>query len=367
MSRMTNKILLVGSIPGVDAIDAMRICGEGIGDYLDCIPDGETGTRRIWINYLAATTYYGNPALETINRPAPVDLKHPDEWRKLGEDWAPRGYEDHWQFRLKSGIDSVYFEELGYAAAATQSYPDFCALRDAGVISKDARFMVAIPLIESGIRPFLTNPEDFERMWTAYADALRREVMTLTDCIPANDVVVQWDICMEVLALETGDRNAQLFPWQPHGDDAFGRYLKAITLASSCVPEKSLMGLHLCYGDLGHRHLMEPPDLGVVIRMANAATNAVERKIDYYHMPVPRDRNDDAYFEPLKDFETGVGKLYLGLVHATGGVGTSQALLETAKNHAAGFGIATECGFGRRPREGMAELLDIHRIIADAL
>ena len=101
--------------------------------------------------------------------------------------------------------------------------------------------------------------------------------------------------------------------------------------------------------------------------MANAATTAVERKIDYYHMPVPRDRNDDAYFEPLKDFNAGVGKLYLGLVHVTGGVDTSLGLLASAQRHATGFGVATECGFGRRPSESMPELLEIHRIIADAL
>lgn len=366
MSRMKNKILLVGSIPGRDATEAMRTCAEGIGAYLDCIPDGETGTRRIWINYLAATTYDGNPALETISRPVPVDVAHPDEWREVGEDWAPRGYEDHWQFHLKADAESVHFEELGYAKAAKQSYPEFCALREAGLISRDTRFMVAIPLIESGIRPFLTNPGDFEPMWAAYEDALRREVAMITHDIPADDVVVQWDICMEVLAVETSDDHPQIFPWQPD-TDAFERYLNAITVAASSVPESTLMGLHLCYGDLGHRHLIEPPDLSVVVKMANAATAQVERKIDYYHMPVPRERNDDGYFEPLKDFDRGVGKLYLGLVHVTGGVDTSLGLLATAKRHATGFGVATECGFGRRPRTGMSELLAVHRMIADAL
>jgi hypothetical protein len=366
MSRMKKQILLVGSIPGDDAAAAMRICGEGVGAYLDCLPDGETGTRRIWINYLAATTYHGNPALETINRPAPVDPKHAGEWRRPGEDSAPRGYDDHWQFRLRSGIDAVHFEDLGYASAAKASYPDFCALRDTGTIPQATRFMVAIPLIESGIRPFLTDPGDFDRMWAAYEDALRREVMTLTDCIPANDLVVQWDICMEPLAVEAGDRHEQLFPWKPDGD-AFERYVKAVTVASSLVPPNTLLGLHLCYGDLGHRHFIEPPDLGVVTRMANAATHAVARTIDYYHIPVPRDRTDDAYFEPLQDFQLGAGKLYIGLVHVTGGVDTSMALLETAKRHASAFGVATECGFGRWPREGMPELLAIHRSIADAL
>ena len=78
------------------------------------------------------------------------------------------------------------------------------------------------------------------------------------------------------------------------------------------------MGLHLCYGDLGHRHLVEPPNLKVVVEMAQGAAAAVDRTIDYYHMPVPRDRSDDAYFEPLRDFDPGDAKLYLGLIHVTG-------------------------------------------------
>ena len=366
MGRMNNKILLVGSIPGASAADAMRLCANGIGDYLDCLPDGETGNRRIWINYLAATTYHGHPALETVNRPAPVDPKNPAEWRKPGEDWAPRGYDDHWQFRLRSGVDTVRFEHLGYSEAAKASYPDFCDLRDEGLVSKDARFMVAIPLIESGIRPFLTRPEDFRPMWDGYAEALEREVLDLSDCIPANDLVVQWDICMEVLAVEAGDEHPGIFPWKPDSDP-MARYVDAVKLAAGFVPSRALMGLHLCYGDLGHRHLIEPPSLDVTTRMARAAADVIERPIDYYHMPVPRDRADDAYFEPLDDFDPGDAKLYLGLVHVTGGVETSLGLLETAKRHASGFGVATECGFGRRPLETMPELLEIHREVVARL
>jgi hypothetical protein len=142
------------------------------------------------------------------------------------------------------------------------------------------------------------------------------------------------------------------------------RYLDALTTTSSLVPPRTLMGLHLCYGDLGHRHLIEPPNLAVVTRMATAAADAIGRPIDYYHMPVPRDRSDDAYFEPLDSFDPGAAKLYLGLVHVTGGIETSLRLLETAKRHVQGFGIATECGFGRRAPDTLPELMDIHRQVA---
>lgn len=363
MSRMKSKILLVGSIPGANAREAMRSCGEKIGDHLDCIPDGETGKRRIWINYLAATTYHGNDALETINRPARVNPKLAEEWRQPGEDWAPRGYEDHWQFRVKPNVDKVIFEDLGYAKAAKESYPDFCDLRDEGVIAADARFMVALPLSESATRPFVSSREDFEILHAAYEQALLREVQDLTDCIPANDLVVQWDVCMEVLALETNDQNEAVFPWKP-ARDPMSRFIDSIKLAASNVPPRAPMGLHLCYGDLGHRHIIEPPNLQVVTSMALAALSALSRPIDYFHMPVPRDRADDEYFEPLDGVDFGTAKLYLGLIHHTGGIDTSLGLLETAQKHASGFGVATECGFGRRAVDTMPELLDIHREIA---
>ena len=70
--RMTGDVLLVGSVPGEDAEDAMRLCAAGVGDSLSCIPDGETGKRRVWINFLASQTYDVHPALESLSRPLPV-------------------------------------------------------------------------------------------------------------------------------------------------------------------------------------------------------------------------------------------------------------------------------------------------------
>ena len=82
-------------------------------------------------------------------------------------------------------------------------------------------------------------------------------------------------------------------------------------------------------------------------------------------MQVPRSRTDDAYFAPLADL--GACKLYLGLVHHTDSVAGYLARLATAKRHAQGFGISTECGFGRWPADTIPELLRIHREVAAAL
>ena len=101
--------------------------------------------------------------------------------------------------------------------------------------------------------------------------------------------------------------------------------------------------------------------------MANAAHSAVTRPVDFYHMPVPRNRDDTAYFAPLTDLAIGDAKLFLGLIHHTDGVAGAQRRVQTAHQYRSDFGIATECGFGRRPAETIPELLRIHREVASGL
>ena len=58
------------------------------------------------------------------------------------------------------------------------------------------------------------------------------------------------------------------------------------------------------------------------------------------HMPVPRGRSDEAYFEPLKRLSLKPQtQLCLGLVHYTDGVAGTRARLATAKKYAQGFSI----------------------------
>lgn len=360
MSRMNKEVLLVGSIPGGSAREAMLACAEGVGGNLSCLPDGETGNRRIWINFLAATVYDTNEAVNTLNSPVPVDFEHPEEWRAKGEDWAPRGYEDHWQFKLRDRQHALSFSSLGYAEAGLASYKTFCELREAGKISADVRFMVAIPLVESAVRIFFSAGEDYPAVRAAYEQALANEISTLLAGIPAHDLAIQWDVCMEILAVELNDEQPGLFPWKGPGDP-FERFIESLQYACSLLPDEVLLGCHLCYGDLGHKHVIEPKNLSVVVRFANAAQKQVPRPIDFFHMPVPIERDDEAYFEPLKALSIGVGKLFLGLIHHTDGLIGAKRRITQAQRFIKHFGIATECGFGRRPPEQIPALLAIHR------
>jgi hypothetical protein len=84
-------------------------------------------------------------------------------------------------------------------------------------------------------------------------------------------------------------------------------------------------------------------------------------------MPVPRNRDDEAYFAPLKALDVGHAKLYLGLIHHTEGITGCLRRVATARKYVSSFGVATECGLSRRPPETIPELLRIHREVVAAL
>ena len=100
--------------------------------------------------------------------------------------------------------------------------------------------------------------------------------------------------------------------------------------------------------------------------MANAISEHVQRPIAWIHFPVPVDRHDEAYFEPLREIrlhpET---ELYVGLIHHSDGVEGARRRIEAAQQVLGDFGVGTECGWGRRPVETIPELLRIHAEVSE--
>ena len=132
------------------------------------------------------------------------------------------------------------------------------------------------------------------------------------------------------------------------------------------VPEEIEVGIHLCYGDPGHKHIIEPKSLRSSVEFANAIVSRSKRGVTWVHMPVPRDKMDVAYYEPLRDIRPDrSAEIYLGLVHQSGGLAATLRKIDLAERFAADFGIATECGFGRRPPDSIPDLLDLHRKAAE--
>jgi methionine synthase II (cobalamin-independent) len=335
-----DNIHLVGSIGLADAESVFRSLSETLGVKASRYPDGEPGVRTNWLIWQAE-----------------IFEKHSDfEPHQINDpltDTAARLPE----FTLKAGIDSsaLTFEPTGYAKEAIASYAIFKNLRDDGAIPGGTRFQVSLPTPAAVVTSFVMA-EDRTSVEPAYEQAMRVEVQTILENIPHQDLAIQWDIAIEVIAYEGA------FPM--FYDDIFTGTCERMQKLVAQIPEPVQVGFHLCYGDPGHKHVIDPKDLGNCVKFTNVLCTNESRSINFIHMPVLRERNDDAYFAPLKDLNIGDTELVLGLVHYTDGVKGTRSRMQAADKVISHYSIATECGFGRRSPETIPELLKMHVEVA---
>jgi hypothetical protein len=346
MPQSANDVLLVGSVPLDSAREVFQTCATALGSHLKALPDGEVGARKSWIQCQAKLVFDGHPALETVTRPK-------------SSDGLAGDYNDNWSFRLKPGVSAVDFEDLHYARWAKESYEVFRQMRQRGEIPAGLRFQVSLPTPAGGSLSFFSEAKDRETVYPAYEAAMLREAAEICAGIPHDDLAVQWDVCLEVLEIAASFPLLEGDPWV-RAARQFDRIFQA-------MPADVMLGFHLCYGDLAHHHMVEPTDLGLSVRMAKLAIAQAKRRVDWVHMPVPMNRNDDAYFGALREWQSDDTAVFLGLIHFQDGAAGSLARAGVARRYLERFGVATECGLGRRPRETLPEVLRIHREVAEQL
>jgi hypothetical protein len=87
----------------------------------------------------------------------------------------------------------------------------------------------------------------------------------------------------------------------------------------------------------------------------------VRRPIEFFHLPVPKERTDAAFYKPLADLALAPGsEMHLGLVHIGDDEG-NRARLAVARQFTKVDGVSTECGWGRGDPERVRALLEAHR------
>jgi len=355
MARIDKPLMLVGSIPLETVEEVFRACASAIGNDLFCIPDGEVGDRLWWTNYQCYRVFLGHPDFECVHRPEPVNGV---------ENWRPRNYDDQWRFRVKPGLKAVHFGDpgwrLGYAKEAVNSYFIFKTLRDQGVIPRGVRLQVCIPLTGSIVEHYFREPADYPIVKPAYEQALRDEIAKMCEKIPPADLAIQWDACSEILDLEG------YYDWTPK-DDKFERLISPCERLTPAIPAEVMVGYHFCYGTLGGWPIVPIKSLDLCVRLANASVARSRRRVDFVHIPAPQDRTDDAFYAPLKNLKLGDTKLYLGLIHHTDNLDGFKKRLAAARKFASDFGVASVCGYGRRPPAELAAALKAHREAAEVM
>jgi hypothetical protein len=338
-ATLPDRIHLVGSI-GLDSVeDVFRIVGTMFGRRLRRVPDGEPGSRRLWVSF-----QYPLLRSSPFLRPDPS-----------GEVRKTSGFP---KLCLAEGVDpsEVRFGELGYAREARASYLDFCAARARGQLPADARFQVCLPT-PMGVTYAFCTQRDLLAIDAAYEKAMLREVERLCRHIPHKDLCIQWDFCHEMIILD-GQPQDHFPTINASMDDVMARMRRIC----EPIPADVELGIHLCYGDFGARHMIEPVDAGKMVAVANAMARSIEHRLAYIHMPVPVERTDDAYYRPLQSLKLAPEtEIYLGLVHVADGADGTRKRMDAARRHVTSFGVATECGMARaRTPELVEKILAVH-------
>ena len=333
--------LLVGSVNLPTGDDVFRTASRILGRHLAAVPDGETGDRNNWIGWQM-------PALAAVDG---IDFGAPIT--------NPGSYEPFPQLVLTKPAVEIRLSNLGYADAAITSYRRFTELRASGAVPAGVRFQVALPTPLAVVNSWvaLADRDAFEPVYTA---AILAEHDAIARSIPGGDLVVQWDIAVEIGILEGA------FLARPRHDYC-GIVERMRAFAERSADAGAAVGLHLCYGDYQHSHFKEPETLALCVRLANDVAKVRDgRWLDYVHMPVPPGR-EAAYFEPLAGLSEAAGTLFLGVVHDPSRTAEAEdrRLVELAERCSPrAFGVATECGMGRVPQPEIEPLLARHAALA---
>lgn len=348
MIRPADRLHVIGSVPLQSSEQVFRTLADELGPFLRRIPDGETGERSRWV-YFQRQMLLDHAAMELDPTVPPYRFVQ----------WDGKLVREVEQVRFKAGIDpaAIVFE-TGYDRAAAASWEAFKRLRTAGMIAPSTRFQVCLPTPQASGYLYVSAPAR-EIYFEVYERALKVALANIASAIPAVDLCIQWDVCQEVLVFENyfGGRpqhyKTQIFSMLGRLGDA--------------VPAGVEMGYHLCYGSPRDEHLVQPKNAAILVEMMNGIVAATARPIDFLHIPVPRNRIDDAYYAPLKDWNcASTSRLYLGLLHHADESG-DQARIGVARRHVEQFGLSAECGWGRTEPGRLPRLLKGHRVAAEAL
>jgi hypothetical protein len=337
----------VGSIPLPDAETVFRTLSQAVGPHLVRLPDGETGIRKFWIRFLADVLKQ-DPAIEVASDVPPFKFVQ----------WDGKVVREIIRLRVKQGAkpDAAAFK-TGYADMAMESWGLFDRLQKAGAIPANVKFQICIP---TPIAPTYSNivPADRPRVLPELTRHFIGEVAKIAASLPNDRIALQWDVCQEVLA------------WEGYYDkgpvDFRTETIDVLQQIGDAVPAGIELGYHLCYGSPADEHMVQPKDTGIMVEMTNAIASRVARPIQFFHLPVPKPRTDDAFFAPLEKLKLrGETELYLGLVHRDDAAG-DKARLAAARRHARVDGIGTECGMARGDPARFPALLAAHAAAAKA-
>ncbi|KAI1326469.1 hypothetical protein F5Y16DRAFT_410854 [Xylariaceae sp. FL0255] len=338
------RVHMVGSVPGASSQDVFTRLTTALPGHLQTVPDGETGERS---NYIAwQLDRFPAVAHRMELGGAPLPASGPPSLTVA--DIKPTRYDD----------------------VVLSSYAEFKQLRYQRVIPSSVRFQISLPSPYSVMAGHL-KPEMAKILEPFYEQHFAETLDHIVSEIPHEDMVIQWDLCFEITALEyKRGRLTDPFhkPYISAPNGLLQGLVDRIVQFSERVPQDIKFGFHLCYGDLFHKHFLEPPDLTVLVDFANSVLerDTFSKRTEWIHMPVPKDRTDPHYLTALNGLnisDSGSPLLFLGFVHANDEAGTRKRIETAQFSVPFPFGVATECSLGRTPPEELDSIFQICKVV----
>jgi hypothetical protein len=374
MSANPKGVHFIGSVPFRDARETFSTLSHSLPHHISRLPDGEPDARQIFIRWQTA-----------LFKPYPKLLNF-----RTGQDaslcGAPITSEEFPQV-------TRYLETLdtGYDRAAIDSYAVFRNLRAEGVIPPGVKFQVCVPTATNTISAAIASVHrNFVEPY--YVAALRRALSNIQNAIPHADLAIQIDCAHEFGILEqiwkvSGEYRDRFQPWwvadplqEPANQEIFDGVIDRIVqlAGNGHVAPDVEVGFHLCYGDIGHKHFVEPKDTALMTRVATALLTRLGkegRSVAFLHLPVPKEREDDAYFASLQDLLPALREhhtqLYLGLVQEEDLAGTQRRIATARRiipdDSGVEWGCATECGLGRTDPNMVPSIIEILKTVSSPL
>ncbi|KAI1365676.1 hypothetical protein F5Y08DRAFT_303376 [Xylaria arbuscula] len=335
-------VLMVGSVPGTSPEEVFTRLTNALPDLLEALPDGETGERWNYIGW--------------------QHDRFPSVARRMEFGGTPLP---------ESGLPDLTLEDIkptAYDEVALSSYATLKQLRQKNQVPSDIRFLISLPSPYSVMAGHL-KPEMANALEPLYEQRFAETLDHIAKGIPHDDMVIQWDLCFEMTALEF-DRGRFTDPFhKPYflaPDGVLQALVDRVARLSESIPQDIKLAFHLCYGDMFHKHFVEPQDTTLLVELANALLEreSLGSRTEWIHVPVPKGRRGPEYLAAISGLKLNgsaakPSRLYLGLVHANDEAGTKKRI-ETAQACVPfPFGVATECGLGRTPPEEIDSILGI--------
>lgn len=230
---------LVGSIPLASTTAVLTQLPSLLPSRLRRLPDGETTTRSNFTAWQAGV--FAAVAPETIDpKWAPHNAAHTPTPETINAAVSKLS---------AAGL------ETGYDRVALESYAEFKKLREEAKIPARTKFQVCLPGLISVTG--LLHPAYAPAREPLYEAALLRSLDAIQAGIPAADLALQLDAAIEIDAIERAG------PWTHHltAETAFDDVVERLSRFAKHVRPDVELGLHVCYGDMGHVHFVEPQDL----------------------------------------------------------------------------------------------------------